>query len=117
MGPLPHAVVGLLLETGLRVAEVVDLRWEQISLRERSGWVDVVGKRGEHRRVPLNAAARDVLVAIRPGHDHPSGPVFNGKRGPYTPTAACAICSRTSAPAPGSSTFTRTASAMTPPAA
>jgi integrase len=72
------------LETGLRVAALVDLRWEKISLRERSGWVDVVGKRGKHRRVPLNAAARDVLVAIRPGHDHPSGPVFNGERGPYT---------------------------------
>jgi site-specific recombinase XerD len=83
MGPVPHAVVVLLLETGLRVAELVDLTWERITLRERSGWADVVGKRGKHRRVPLDAAARDVLAAIRPEGVRASGPLFKGKRGPY----------------------------------
>jgi integrase len=84
MGPLPHAVVVLLLETGLRVAELVDLTWERVTLRERSGWADVVGKRGKHRRVPLNAAARNVLDVIRPAGEHASGPLLRGKRGPYT---------------------------------
>ena len=84
MGPLPHAEVALLLETGLRVAELVDLTWERVTLRERSGWADVVGKRGKHRRVPLNAAARDVLAAIEPDGEPPRGPLLKGKRGPYT---------------------------------
>ena len=84
MGPVPHAVVVLLLETGLRVTELVDLAWERISLRERSGWADVVGKRGKHRRVPLDAAARDALAAIRPDGERPSGPLLKGRRGPYT---------------------------------
>jgi site-specific recombinase XerD len=89
MGSVPHAVVVLLLETGLRVAELVDLTWERITLRERSGWADVVGKRGKHRRVPLNAAARGVLAAIRPDGERASGPLLSGpllrgKRGPYT---------------------------------
>lgn len=57
------------MEAGLRVPEVADL-WEQITVRERPGWVDVVGKHGKQRRLSLNAAARYVLVAIGPERAH-----------------------------------------------
>jgi len=81
-GPIVDAVVSLLLNTGLRVEELVSLTWEQLSLQPRSGWADVVGKRQKRRRVPLNVEARQALLAILPAS--PSGPVFRGKRGPYT---------------------------------
>ena len=71
-----EGLVALPLETGLLVGELAHLTWAQVSVRERSGWVDVVGKRGKHRRVPLNAAARDALAAIRPDGERPSGPLL-----------------------------------------
>jgi integrase len=71
-------------ETGLRVDELARLRWEHVSLRERSGWVDVVGKRRKHRRVPLNVKARSARGAIRPTNETLDGHAFYGKRGPYT---------------------------------
>ena len=81
-GPTADAVVTLLLNTGLRVEELVSLTWEQLSLQPRSGCADIVGKRQKRRRVPLNVEARQSLLAIRPAS--PTGPVFCGKRGPYT---------------------------------
>jgi integrase len=66
------------LAPGLRVAEPVGLTRERVALRERSGWADVVGQRGEHRRVPLDAAARAALAALRPDGERPSGPVLGG---------------------------------------
>ena len=77
-----EGLVALLLETGLLVGELARLTWAQVSVRERSGWVDVVGKRQKHRRVPLNAEARTALAAIRAKEESPPGPVFRGKRGP-----------------------------------
>jgi integrase/recombinase XerD len=79
-GAMAEAIVAVLLNTGLRVDELVRLRWEGVHLQARSGWIDVVGKGDKHRRLPLNGEARQVLVAIQPGD--PTGPVFHGKRGP-----------------------------------
>ncbi len=51
-----------LLNTGLRVGEVVTLTWGAVELRPRSGHVIVrQGKGGKQRRVPLNVEARKVL--------------------------------------------------------
>jgi site-specific recombinase XerD len=81
-GPMADAVVTTLLNTGLRAEELVATTWERVTLQPRSGWLDVIGKRGKHRRVPLNAEARAALQAIHaPGA---TGAVFHGKRGPYT---------------------------------
>lgn len=81
-GPMPNAIVLTLLHTGLRVGELVALRWEDVELNPRSGWARVVGKRRKWRRVPLNLTVREALTAIRP--DPAVGPVFRGRRGPYT---------------------------------
>jgi site-specific recombinase XerD len=83
-GPMTAAIVATLLHTGLRVDELVGLVWERVTLGERSGWAEVVGKRQRQRRVPLNAEARRALRAIRPQVASPNGPLFRGKRGPYT---------------------------------
>jgi site-specific recombinase XerC len=52
-------------------------------MQPRSGWIDVIGKREKHRRVPLNSEARQALLAIRP-EGTAEGSVFLGKRGSYT---------------------------------
>jgi site-specific recombinase XerD len=82
-GPVVDAIVTLLLNTGLRVEELARLNWERVSIQPRSGWLQIVGKRQKHRRIPLNAEAREALLAMRP--QDAAGAVFRGKRGPYTP--------------------------------
>ena len=84
-GPMADAIVTLLLNTGLRVDELVTLTWQGVHLQARSGWIDIVGKGDKHRRLPLNVEARKALAGIHPqpaGKD--VGAVFRGKRGPYT---------------------------------
>ena len=84
-GPMPDAVVTTLLNTGLRVAELVRLTWADVALGPRSGHARVRGKGEKVRTVPLNAAVREALQAIRPGPPAASaGPLFRGKRGPCT---------------------------------
>ena len=79
-GPMADAIVTLLLNTGLRVDELVTLTWERVHLRARSGWIDVVGKGDKHRRLPLNAEARKALEAIQPQRaDYAVDAVFRGK--------------------------------------
>ena len=82
---MAEAIVVVLLNTGLRVDELVSLRWEYVRLQARSGWIDIVGKGDKHRRLPLNAEARKALEVIQPKPpEQASGAIFHGKRGPYT---------------------------------
>jgi integrase/recombinase XerD len=82
---MAEALVMLLLNTGLRVDELVTLTWQRIHLQARSGWLAVVGKGDKHRRLPLNVEARKALGAIQPTPpDNAMAAVFHGKRGPYT---------------------------------
>jgi len=82
-GPMADAIVTALLNTGLRVDELINLTWTDLVLQPRSGHASIRKGKGEKARlVPLNAAVRDALRAIRPVGAH--GPVFRGKRGPYT---------------------------------
>jgi len=84
-GPMADAVVTLLLNTGLRVDELVTLTWQRVNFRAHSGWIDIVGKGDKRRRLPLNVEARKALEAIQPVPvDDVEGAVFRGKRGPYT---------------------------------
>jgi integrase/recombinase XerC len=69
------ALVVFLLNTGLRIAEACALRWEDVQMGERSGWVVVRGKGNKSRRVPLNAEARKALTAWQ-GEGGNSGSVF-----------------------------------------
>jgi integrase/recombinase XerC len=82
-GPMADAIVTTLLNTGLRVDELVRLTWEDVTLQERSGSARVRGKGQKVRLVPLNAAVREALEGIQPLAPA-TGPIFRGKRGPYT---------------------------------
>jgi integrase len=88
-----YALVRLLLDTGLHVSELADLRWGQVQLRS-GGVVKVPSGHGRtRRRVPLSRETRAALRAIRAGSPHPPGvdsqggsataddPVFLGNRG------------------------------------
>jgi len=82
-GPMVDAIVTTLLNTGIRVDELVGLTWSDVVLRARSGTLTIRrGKGHKARTVPLNAAAREALAAIQPVPA--AGPVFCGRRGPYT---------------------------------
>jgi integrase len=71
------------LNTGLRVDELVSLTWSDLVLEPRSGKAFIKRGKGDKARiVPLNATVRGTFSAIRPAVAE--GPVFRGKRGPYT---------------------------------
>jgi len=73
------ALVMILLHTGLRVSEAVALRWEDIVLRERSGFVRVrEGKGCKYREVPLNITVRRVLEIYK--GEKNEGWLFPGRR-------------------------------------
>ena len=62
-------MVILLLNTGLRVSELLSLRTGDITLSQRKGRIRVMGKGGKERTVPLNAEARQALrnwLDVRP---------------------------------------------------
>lgn len=57
-----YALVQIMLQTGLRVGEVADLKMKDITVRERTGSVLVrQGKGLKEREVPLNATVRRAL--------------------------------------------------------
>ncbi|MBI9047104.1 MAG: tyrosine-type recombinase/integrase [Anaerolineaceae bacterium] len=57
-----YAIVMLLMNTGLRIGELCDLRLVDITLTERKGSLAVLqGKGSKHREVPLNKTARGAL--------------------------------------------------------
>lgn len=64
------AIVTLLLNTGLRVSELCDLKTDDIELRPRSGMLTVrSGKGGKYREIPLNHDARHAVtrwLQVRP---------------------------------------------------
>ena len=61
-----RVIIILMLHTGLRAAEVCQLKSEHIHLRKRSGYLQVYGKRNKYREVPLNATVRKVLLEYLP---------------------------------------------------
>ncbi len=68
-------LVTVMLHTGLRVAEVVNLNQSDVDLKPRSGTLHVRGKGKKYRDMPLNAEARDALqkwLAVRPNSDAPA---------------------------------------------
>jgi site-specific recombinase XerD len=82
-GPMADAIVTTLLNTGLRVDELVSLKWTDVVLQLRTGKAFVQRGKGDKARVvPLNTPVRETLGAIRP--TVAEGRIFVGKRGPYT---------------------------------
>lgn len=88
-----HCVLIVLLNTGLRVSELVALEMTDISLSERKGELRVrVGKGTKQRVVPVNDTARKALKAwfeVRP--DIKAQRVFITQRGPATVRAIQSI--------------------------
>jgi integrase/recombinase XerC len=80
---MADAVVTVLLNTGLRVDELVSVTWSDVTLQPRSGKASIRRGKGDKARiVPLNANVREALSGIRP--TVAEGAIFRGKRGPYT---------------------------------
>ncbi|MFN3202498.1 MAG: tyrosine-type recombinase/integrase [Bradymonadia bacterium] len=81
-----RAIIWTLLETGLRVGELVEITREQLELGSRRAWFHIPGPAGAPvRRVPIGRTARRALKTylIEPRGDGP-GPLFLGERGPLT---------------------------------
>ena len=63
------AILEMLVGTGLRVGELLQLQVGDVTLRERSGWVIVrKGKHGSYREIPLASEARMALTAYLVEH-------------------------------------------------
>ena len=77
------AIVKLILNTGLRVSELADLRLTDINLEENRGFLVVrAGKGSKRRELPLNAEARQAVLAylqLRP--NLPVDSLFIGQNG------------------------------------
>ncbi len=78
------AIIKVILNTGLRVNELCELRWSEIILSERKGNLSVRrGKGNKHREVPLNKDARNAFFSIDYKKQVGSNaPIFIGQRGP-----------------------------------
>ena len=79
-----YALVALLVESGLRVGEVCQLRLGDLNLRDRSGRVRVLeGKGRKQREVPLNSNARRALRLYLAARENPQPEdhVFLSERG------------------------------------
>lgn len=86
-GVRDQAIIYTLLETGLRVSELVALDREQVALGPRSGFIrldDDRGRRRRERRIPLSASARKRLRAYLDERGDHDGRLFEGERGPLT---------------------------------
>lgn len=73
------ALLEIMYGCGLRVAEVVSLRWEDIELEER--WLKVMGKGSKERAVPFGSMAQKALMGLRAQSPMPEYFVFPGRRG------------------------------------
>ncbi len=86
-GPRDQGLVKILLNTGLRVAELCSLSWRDVIVRPRKGRVIVrKGKGHKHREVPLSKEGRETFLAL--GYEERAGSeglVFTGQRGAITP--------------------------------
>lgn len=82
------ALVKLLLNAGLRIAEAASLRWTMLELSERKGSVTVTGKGRKRRTVPLNVEVRHALLELAHGWKlEQDCPVFEGREGGLTANA------------------------------
>jgi site-specific recombinase XerD len=93
------AIFCLLLYTGCRVSDLINLELTDLILSERSGMVIFrFGKGNKQRSVPLPIPGRRALQAyleIRPPVQ--SSKVFIGERGPLTDRGVRALCDKYSA--------------------
>jgi len=93
-GKRDRAIIILMLETGIRVGELLDLNVGDVVIRERSGYLTIrSGKGGSYREIPLTKDARDALeswLVKRYGsmERDPDDPLWIGQRGPLRTRSA-----------------------------
>lgn len=94
--PRDHAVITLMLHTGVRVSELCALIWKDVHLSERRGVLTVrSGKGGKRREIPLNRDARQRLRTLGYGeHAGTPAPIFGGQRGALTPRGVQLLLAR-----------------------
>jgi integrase/recombinase XerC len=80
------AIIIVFLNTGLRVAEMAALQWQDLAIGERKGTLTVrSGKGRKKRKIPLNVDARNALVDHGGRrYDGQAKAVWEGQRGPMT---------------------------------
>ncbi|MFL0194835.1 tyrosine-type recombinase/integrase [Clostridium sp. WILCCON 0269] len=82
-GNLMHiCIIEMLLQTGIRVSELVNIKLIDIKISERKGSLQVIGKGNAKRTVPLNKDVRkavDKYLKVR--QDDSSEYLFIGQRG------------------------------------
>ena len=83
------AILAFLINTGLRVAELVDLEWRDLTVSERAGQVVVrKGKGRKQRTIPLNADAREAVKQLREiagtPNPKPESSPWRGQTGPLS---------------------------------
>ena len=81
-----YAIIKLLLNTGLRVNEIVNLKWTDVRMTDKKGAITVrYSKANRYRDVPLNKDARNALsmlgIADMIGKDQT---IISGQRGKLT---------------------------------
>jgi len=87
-GKRDYAIVLTLLTTGLRKAEICNLKVTDLKTYRNQAVIDVIGKGKRFRRIPLHSgtllAIKDYQKATENGTD-PAHPLFQilGKHGPY----------------------------------
>lgn len=69
-----YAMVFLMLQTGLRISELINLKWSDVELGERKGKILIRGKFGQQREVMI---VSDVLGVMKHYKHH------DGLKGPY----------------------------------
>lgn len=70
-------ILELLYASGLRLAELVGLDWDDVDIEER--WLRVRGKGSKDRVVPFGEPARELLLEWRGAQSCPEDPVFPGQ--------------------------------------
>jgi site-specific recombinase XerD len=93
------AIFGVMLYTGCRCSDLVNMELSDVMLSERSGFVTFkYGKGGKQRSVPLPLAARRALTAyLETRPPVKSSKAFIGERGPLTDRGFRALCDKYSA--------------------
>ena len=78
-----YAVIQLMIQTGLRVSELINLQWRDLTLYERSGSIRIVdGKGRKDRTIPLNSTARKAISSYAQNKEFDlTKPLFLNKHG------------------------------------
>lgn len=86
-GKRDYAILQLMLTTGLRKAEICNLRKNNFTTYRNQSVIDIIGKGKKHRRLPINKQALDAINAYwkTEGDSDLVGYAFKtlGKHGPY----------------------------------